>query len=62
MFHTAQSGMEHSDCPSESVWLSYGRAVTIYFIALPGIGWSGMHHIGGRLTPVTSFWPLPRRM
>jgi hypothetical protein len=38
----------------ERTW-SQDRAVTISVIPLPVIGWSGMHHIGGRSTTITSF-------
>ena len=54
--------MGHSGSPSGSVWWIQDRAVTISFIPLPVIGWSGMHHSGCRRTPITSFRPLPCRM
>jgi hypothetical protein len=57
-----QSIMGHSGSPSGSVWWIQDRAVTISFVPLPVIGWSGMHHSGCRHTPITSFWPLPCRM
>jgi hypothetical protein len=57
-----QSIMGHSGSPSGSVWWIQDQAVTISFIPLPVIGWSGMHHSGCRRTPITSFRPLPCRM
>jgi hypothetical protein len=32
--------------------------VTISYLPLPVIGWSGMHHIGGRPTTIT-YLPAP---
>jgi hypothetical protein len=50
--------MGHSGSPSGSVWWIQDRAVTISLIPLPVIGWSGMHHIGGRPTTIT-YLPAP---
>src|SRR5918994_1485004 len=57
-----QSIIGHSGSPSGSAWWIQDQAVTISFIPLPVIGWSGMHHSGCRRTPITSFRPLPCRM
>jgi hypothetical protein len=52
-----QSIMEHSGSPSGSVWWIQDRAVTISFVPLPVISWSGMHHSGCRHTH--HFVPAP---
>jgi hypothetical protein len=58
MFHTVQSAVVYSACPSGGVWWSQAWAVTISFIPLPVIGRSGMNHIGGRPTTITYLRPL----
>jgi len=54
MFHTALSVMEHSGCPSGNVWwLPRPDRDDLLNPPLPGIGWSGIHPIGGRPTTIT---------